>query len=69
MTIDEIKQIPLADYLYSLGIMPCKRQGANLWYLSPFRSEREASFKVNLSRNLWYDFGAGKGGDLIALVG
>ncbi|MDR1919024.1 MAG: toprim domain-containing protein [Tannerellaceae bacterium] len=69
MTIQEAKRIPLADWLHSLGFTPVKRQGANLWYLSPLRREREASFKVNLSRNAWYDFGEGKGGDIIDLAG
>jgi hypothetical protein len=68
MNITEAKNIPLADYLQSIGIMPCKRQGNNLWYYSPFRNETEASFKVNLNRNEWYDFGMGKGGNIIDFV-
>jgi hypothetical protein len=68
MNIIEAKNIPLADYLQSIGIMPCKRQGNNLWYYSPFRNETEASFKVNLNRNEWYDFGMGKGGNIIDFV-
>ena len=32
------------------------------------REEHEPSFKVNTDRNLWYDFGAGKGGNIIALA-
>jgi hypothetical protein len=51
MTISEVKNIPIADYLQSIGITPCKRQGNNLWYYSPFRQETEPSFKVNLARN------------------
>jgi hypothetical protein len=39
-----------------------------LWYYSPFRNETEASFKVNLERNEWYDFGADKGGDILKFV-
>jgi hypothetical protein len=60
MNIAEAKNIPLADYLQSFGITPCKRQGNSLWYYSPFRQETEPSFKINLVRNEWYDFGAGK---------
>ena len=37
-------------------------------YKSPFREEKEPSFKVNPDRNLWYDFGLGKGGNIIALA-
>lgn len=68
MTIQEAKNIKLADYLHSLGYNPIKQQSNNLWYKSPFRDEREASFKVNTDRNLWYDFGTGKGGNIIALA-
>lgn len=32
------------------------------------RAEKEPSFKVNLDHNLWYDFGMGKGGNIIALA-
>ncbi len=68
MTIEQAKNIVLVDYLYSLGIQPIKQQGINLWYNSPFRQEKEPSFKVNTSRNEWYDFGIGKGGNIIALA-
>jgi DNA primase len=33
--------------------------------LSPYREETTASFKVNRSMNRWYDFGDGKGGNII----
>ena len=68
MTIEEAKNIKLTDYLHSLGYAPVKQQGANLWYKSPFREENEASFKVNTEINKWYDFGLGKGGNIIALA-
>jgi hypothetical protein len=68
MNIAKVKNIPIADYLQSVGITPCKRQGNNLWYYSPFRQETEPSFKVNLNRNEWYDFGIGKGGDILKFV-
>ena len=68
MTITDVKQIRISDYLHSLGYNPVKQQGGNLWYKSPFRQESEPSFKVNTDLNLWYDFGAGKGGNIIALA-
>lgn len=68
MTIQEAKQISIADYLQSLGYSPVKQQGESLWYKSPFRQETEASFKVNINRNLWFDYGLGKGGNIIALA-
>ena len=68
MDIQTAKQIRIADFLYSLGYSSVKRQGTNLWYKSPFREETEASFKVNTEREQWYDFGLGKGGNIIALA-
>ena len=68
MTIQEAKQISIADYLQSLGYTPVKQQGRSLWYKSPLRNETDASFKVNTELNQWYDFGIGKGGNIIALA-
>lgn len=68
MNIEDIKRINLADYLQSLGYTPVKQQGKNLWYKSPLRNETDASFKVNTELNKWYDFGIGKGGNIIALA-
>lgn len=68
MTIQDAKQIKLADYLQSLGYTPVKQQGKSLWYKSPLRNETDASFKVNTELNQWYDFGIGKGGNIIALA-
>lgn len=68
MNISEAKKIAMADYLQSIGIIPCKKQGNNLWYYSPFRNETEPSFKLNLSLNQWYDFGLGKGGNIINFI-
>ena len=68
MDIQTAKQIRIADYLHSLGYSPVKQQGVNLWYKSPLREEAEASFKVNTEREQWFDFGLGKGGNIIALA-
>ena len=68
MTTQDAKQIRIAEYLQTLGYTPVKRQGNSLWYKSPLREETEASFKVNTELNQWYDFGIGKGGNIIALA-
>ena len=68
MNIQEVKQIRIADYLQSLGYTPVKQQGSSFWYKSPLREETDASFKVNTELNKWYDFGLGKGGNIIALA-
>ena len=64
----EIKTIPLADFLSQLGHEPAVRKGTRLWYKSPLRQERTPSFKVETTLNCWYDFGLGKGGNIIDLA-
>lgn len=66
--ISEIKNIPLADFLSSLGHEPAARKGTRLWYRSPLRQETTPSFKVETTLNCWYDFGIGRGGDIIDLA-
>jgi len=58
----------LMDYLQVNGHTPLKTKYGSAWFISPFRNEKTASFKVNLSRNLWFDFGTGEGGDLVTLI-
>ena len=55
----------LVDYLASLGFHPSKIRRHDYWYLSPLRNEKTPSFKINNKLNIWYDFGLGKGGNLI----
>ena len=68
MNINAIKQIKLQDFLAAIGCKPVKQYGVNLMYLSPLRAEKHASFKVNTELNKWYDFGIGRGGNIIALA-
>ncbi|WHX09706.1 toprim domain-containing protein [Phocaeicola dorei] len=67
--IENMRQIPIADFLARLGHEPVRRSGNELWYRAPYRSERTPSFRVNVAKQLWYDFGLGKGGDIFTLVG
>ncbi|MHB9118318.1 MAG: hypothetical protein ACYC2R_08585 [Burkholderiales bacterium] len=40
-----------------------------MWYTSPFRpGERTPSFKIDAGKNVWYDFGMGRGGTIIDFV-
>ena len=66
--IKEIKSIPLADFLSQLGHEPMARKGTRLWYKSPLRQEHTPSFKVETTLNCWYDFGLGRGGNIIDLA-
>ena len=68
MNIQEAKDIRLVDFLAGLGYEPVIQRGNSVWYRSPFRTEKEASFKVDIHKELWYDFGLGKGGDIITLA-
>ena len=62
------KKIQIADFFAEKGYLPISKKGANWWYLSPLHSENTASFMVNVDKNVWYDFGLGKGGGLATLV-
>ena len=67
--IDIIRQMPIAVFLARLGHEPVRRSGNELWYIAPYRGERTPSFRVNVAKQLWYDFGTGKGGDIFTLAG
>lgn len=69
MNISEAKRIPLEDFLRDLGYEPDRRgHNRTLWYKSPIRpNETDASFKVDKSKNVWYDHGLGIGGSIIDL--
>ncbi len=68
MNCEQTNQIDMVDYLNSLGYQPQKITGKNYWYISPFREEKEPSFKVERNKNIWYDHGLGKGGKLVDFV-
>ena len=70
MNAAQVKNIPIERVLSKLGFSPDdkKHQGNELWYKSPFRDEKTASFKIDVRQNLWHDFGMGEGGSVIDLV-
>ena len=68
MDIETARHIALDKFLESLGHSPVRRKGNVLWFLSPLREERTASFKVDNRLSCWYDFGLGRGGGIIALA-
>ncbi|MDR0397635.1 MAG: DNA primase [Candidatus Nomurabacteria bacterium] len=45
-----------------------KRAGRNLKALSPFTSEKTASFMVSPEKQIWHDFSSGKGGDIFTFI-
>lgn len=68
MNTEQAKKIPLSKVMERLGYTPVKvdKNGFDVWYNSPFRNEKEASFHIHTGKNIWYDFGSGKGGNIIA---
>lgn len=68
MNITEANSTWIVDYLYTGGHKAVKIKYGSAWFLSPLRCENTPSFKVHLSKNRWYDFGIGEGGNLIDLV-
>ena len=69
MDINEIKQVPIVDFLYILGIEPVKHKASGLWYHAPYRNDRNPSFRVSTDKNVWYDYGIARGGDIFNLAG
>ena len=69
MTIEAIRNIPIAVFLARMGYEPARRRGDEYWYLAPYREERTASFQVNVRKEIWHDFGTGQGGDIFTLAG
>ena len=68
LTCERARSICIVETLAKLGHFPCRTTEKEAWFLSPLRSETQASFKVSLKLNRWYDFGIGEGGNVIDLV-
>ena len=60
--------ISITEVLGNLEHFPKRESEKEAWFLSPFRSETQASFKVSKILNRWYDHGKGIGGNVIDLV-
>lgn len=69
MNIQNAKEIQITEYLAYKGCMPIRfNKKSDYWYLSPFRTEKTASFKVCSVLNRWFDHGLGEGGNIIDLA-
>ncbi|MGA9590199.1 MAG: toprim domain-containing protein [Salegentibacter sp.] len=62
------RNICIVKILAKLGHYPTRTSEKEAWFLSPLRSETQASFSVSLIKNLWFDYGLGKGGNIIDLI-
>ena len=65
MNIEQAKELDMVQFLSKLGYEPANKNGHHYWYHSPLRNEKTPSFKVNTKMNRWYDWGEGKGGNLV----
>jgi len=68
MNCKQFNSISLEEVLLSLGHLPTKQNEKEAWYLNPFASESQASFKINKSLNKWYLFSEGIGGNNVDLL-
>lgn len=69
MNSSTAKQIDLVDFLVRINVKHSSTKGSDAWFFSPFRdNEKTSSFKVNTSKNIWYDHGEGSGGTIIDLI-
>ena len=68
ISCERARKIPIVEALGFLGHYPSRNTEKEAWFLSPLRSETQASFKVSKKLNCWYDHGLGKGGNCIDLV-
>ncbi|WP_312083782.1 toprim domain-containing protein [Epilithonimonas hominis] len=63
MNCKQFNSIPLEEVLLSLGHIPTKQNEKEAWYLNPFASESQASFKLDKRINAWYLHSEGVGGN------
>lgn len=67
MNIAQTKQIDIVDFLKAIGCFPTRETACAAWFRAPYREDMTPSFKVNKNRNIWYDFGLARSGDIIDL--
>jgi hypothetical protein len=63
MNCKQFNSISLEEVLLSLGHLPTKQNEKEAWYLNPFASESQASFKLDRRLNAWYLHSEGIGGN------
>ncbi|MFD2587391.1 toprim domain-containing protein [Croceitalea marina] len=62
------RAICIVKTMAKAGHFPRRETKKDAWFLSPFRPETHASFKVSKIKNLWFDHGSGFGGNTLDLV-
>ena len=65
MNCKQFNSVKLEEILVSLGHHPTKQNEKEAWFLNPFYTETQASFKINKNLNYWYLHSEGIGGNNI----
>jgi 5S rRNA maturation endonuclease (ribonuclease M5) len=68
VTCERARNLSIVKTLARFGHFPNRTTEKEAWFLSPLRSETQASFKVSLILNRWYDHGTGTGGNGLDLI-
>lgn len=68
MDIQTIKKTSIVALMNKLGFCIIRTNNSDVWYKSPFRNEKNASFKVDMNKNIWFDFGLGCGGNILDFI-
>ncbi|WP_372773473.1 toprim domain-containing protein [Mangrovibacterium sp.] len=68
MNCNEANNIPCTHILTLHYNQSGEVRKHDIWFKSPNRNESQASLKIDRVKNVWYDFGSGKGGRPVDLV-
>ncbi len=68
LSCEKARAVCIVKAMAKVGHLPKRETEREAWFLSPFRPETQASFKVSKTKNLWFDHGVGFGGNVIDLV-
>ena len=67
-TKNDIRNIPLTEFMAALGEKPVKAYDELRLYYVPYRNDPEPVFVVDTQTNRWYDHGADESGKIIDLA-
>lgn len=67
-TKNDIRNIPLTEFMAALGERPVKTYDELQLYYAPYRNDPEPDFAVDTQTNRWYDHGTDESGKIIELA-